>query len=108
VCGEVQWFCVGGCLVVVVVWCDLCFSCCVAPAPASSICAWCYVGARLLPPPPPRFMCSDKVLPLVHQLCLANESEGGGVIVVLSDREKPEIEHDITTSAIDFRGSMWV
>lgn len=35
---------------------------------------------------------SDKLMPLVQQLVLANESEGGGVIVVLAEHEKADME----------------
>ena len=35
---------------------------------------------------------SDKLMPLVQQLALANDSEGGGVIVVLAEREKAAME----------------
>jgi len=35
---------------------------------------------------------SDKILPLVEQLCLANESEGGAPIVILADQSKPEMD----------------
>jgi hypothetical protein len=35
---------------------------------------------------------SDRILPLVMQLCLANESDGGGIIVVLADMDKEEMD----------------
>merc|ERR1719478_1269085 len=35
---------------------------------------------------------SDKILPLVEQLCLANESEGGGPIVIMSEMYKPDMD----------------
>jgi len=38
---------------------------------------------------------SDKLLPIVKQLSLANESEGGGKVVILSERSKEEMERDI-------------
>eukprot|EP00854_Cymbomonas_tetramitiformis_P011265 gene11265-13312_t len=38
---------------------------------------------------------SEKLLPIVNQLSIANESEGGGVVVVLSSREKEAMETDI-------------
>ncbi|ETW07552.1 hypothetical protein H310_02039 [Aphanomyces invadans] len=38
---------------------------------------------------------SDKSVSLVKQLCLANESEGGGVVVVLAEIEKERIEAEL-------------
>ena len=38
---------------------------------------------------------SDKLLPLLRQLALANESEGGGVVVILAERDKEEMEAEI-------------
>ena len=38
---------------------------------------------------------SDKLLPIVHQLTLANESEGGGVVVILADRDKEEMDAEV-------------
>jgi hypothetical protein len=35
---------------------------------------------------------NGRILPLVQQLILANESNGGGVIVILSDMDKPEMD----------------
>jgi len=35
---------------------------------------------------------SDKILPLVQQLCLANESDGGAPIVILSTQTKPDMD----------------
>jgi hypothetical protein len=35
---------------------------------------------------------SDRILPLAQQLCLANESDGGGTIVVLADVDKEEMD----------------
>ena len=37
----------------------------------------------------------DKLLPIVNQLALANESEGGDVIVVMADRDKEEMEEEM-------------
>jgi hypothetical protein len=34
---------------------------------------------------------SDKTLPLCQELCLANESMNGGVIVILAELEKEEM-----------------
>eukprot|EP01094_Clydonella_sp_ATCC50884_P023927 TRINITY_DN5872_c0_g1_i1.p1 TRINITY_DN5872_c0_g1~~TRINITY_DN5872_c0_g1_i1.p1 ORF type:complete len:673 (-),score=221.59 TRINITY_DN5872_c0_g1_i1:313-2331(-) len=38
---------------------------------------------------------NDKLLPLIKELAIANESEGGGVVVVLADREKEAMEEEI-------------
>ncbi len=38
---------------------------------------------------------SDKALPIMQQICLANESEGGGMIVVLADFDKEEMEETL-------------
>ena len=38
---------------------------------------------------------NDRVLPLIREIMEANESEGGGVIVILSERPKEEMEEDI-------------
>jgi len=38
---------------------------------------------------------SDKVLPIVRQLALANESEGGGVVVILALRNKEEMDNEM-------------
>ena len=35
---------------------------------------------------------SDKVVPLISELCVARESEGGSVIVILAEKEKEEME----------------
>jgi len=35
---------------------------------------------------------NPRILPLVEQLCLANESDGGGVIVILAEMDKPEMD----------------
>jgi Trk K+ transport system NAD-binding subunit len=35
---------------------------------------------------------SDKLFPLIGQLAVANDSEGGGVVVVLAERDKEEME----------------
>eukprot|EP00947_MAST-08B_sp_MAST-8B-sp1_P000824 g824.t1 len=37
---------------------------------------------------------TDKTVPLIKEICLANESEGGGVIVVLGDLPKEQLEKD--------------
>jgi len=38
---------------------------------------------------------SDKVIPTIRELAIANESEGGGVVVLLSERPKEEMEKDL-------------
>lgn len=38
---------------------------------------------------------SDKSFSLIRELILAMESEGGGVIVILSERDKDEIEGEV-------------
>lgn len=35
---------------------------------------------------------NPRILPLVQQLVLANESDGGGVVVILSEMDKPEMD----------------
>lgn len=52
---------------------------------------------------------SDKVLPLIRELAIANESERGGVIVVLADREK-EVMQDAVADGLagELRGSLVV
>ena len=48
---------------------------------------------------------SDEMVPIIRQICLANESIGGSSIVILSEREKEEMEADIMRNDIDFKGS---
>ena len=48
---------------------------------------------------------SDKILPTIAQLCNANESEGGGVVVVLADKDKHEMEAEIKALADQARPS---
>ncbi|MEZ5189854.1 MAG: NAD-binding protein [Schumannella sp.] len=38
---------------------------------------------------------SEKVFPIIHELCLANESRGKSAIVILADRDKVQMEDDI-------------
>lgn len=45
---------------------------------------------------------SDKTLPILKELSLANQSLGGGTIVVLAEREKGDMEEEIKESEIDF------
>lgn len=42
---------------------------------------------------------------LLNQLALANESLGGGTIVVMAERDKEEMELDIAKMEFDFRGT---
>lgn len=35
---------------------------------------------------------TDRILPLVTQLCIAFESDGGGVVVILAKQDKPEMD----------------
>lgn len=51
---------------------------------------------------------SDKLLPLLHEFALANASEGGGVVVVLAERDKQAMEEDIADGAGDLLGTMVV
>lgn len=45
---------------------------------------------------------NDKSLAIIQQIAFANESEGGGVIVVLAEQDKEELE-EIMQAAIDLR-----
>jgi hypothetical protein len=51
---------------------------------------------------------NDKVLPLVEQITLANESFGGGPIVIMSEMEKPEMDAYLIDNIDDWRGSKLV
>lgn len=48
---------------------------------------------------------SDKLGSLLKQLAIANKSLGGGVIVVLAERDKEEMEMDIAKLEFDFMGT---
>ncbi|BDA49994.1 Ion channel DMI1 [Coccomyxa sp. Obi] len=48
---------------------------------------------------------SDKSLNMIDQLCLANESAGGKAIVILAERDKQDMEHEIHRHVRDLRGS---
>ncbi|GAB5369225.1 hypothetical protein AAMO2058_001387400 [Amorphochlora amoebiformis] len=41
---------------------------------------------------------SNKVIPVIDEICLANASIGGGTVVVLAERDKEEMEHEILES----------
>ncbi|XP_051126383.1 ion channel CASTOR-like isoform X2 [Andrographis paniculata] len=48
---------------------------------------------------------SDKLGSLLNQLVIANESLGGGIVVVMAERDKEEMELDISKMEFDFRGT---
>lgn len=48
---------------------------------------------------------SDKLGSLLKQLAIANKSIGGGVIVVLAERDKEDMEMDIAKFEFDFMGT---
>ncbi|CAN4125143.1 unnamed protein product [Withania somnifera] len=48
---------------------------------------------------------SDKLGSLLKQLAVANKSIGGGVVVVLAERDKEEMEIDIAKLEFDFMGT---
>lgn len=51
---------------------------------------------------------SPKVVPLVRELAEANESEGGGVVVILSEREKDWMEEQVAAGVDDLQGTLVV
>merc|ERR1711871_1576473 len=51
---------------------------------------------------------SDKILPLVEQICLANASDGGGPIVVMADMDKPEMDGFLIDNVEEWAGSKLV
>ena len=44
-------------------------------------------------------------MPILRQICLANESLGGSPIVILAEREKEEMDEEITRNEIACKGS---
>ena len=48
---------------------------------------------------------SDKLFGVLEQLCLANESLGGGVVVLLSDKPKEEQEDALAQQVPETRGT---
>eukprot|EP00808_Paulinella_micropora_P024278 g51966.t1 len=48
---------------------------------------------------------SDKTIPILLELANANESEGGRPIVLLANREKQEMEVELFSGDLDYRGS---
>jgi len=53
---------------------------------------------------------NDKILPLIREIAEANDSEGGGMVVILADRDKQEMELDIENyfSGEDLKGTQVV
>eukprot|EP00667_Euglena_gracilis_P003442 EG_transcript_3453 len=47
---------------------------------------------------------SNKLMPLIRELTLANVSAGGCVITILAEMEKAEMEQAVETSGLDLRG----
>ncbi|KAF6173048.1 hypothetical protein GIB67_006424 [Kingdonia uniflora] len=48
---------------------------------------------------------SDKLGSLLNQLAIANESLGGGTVVVMAEQDKEKMELDISKMEFDFRGT---
>ncbi|KAF5465753.1 hypothetical protein F2P56_015731 [Juglans regia] len=48
---------------------------------------------------------SDKLGSLLNQLAIANESLGGGIVVVMAERDKEEMELDIGKMEFNFKGT---
>ncbi|KAM3702303.1 hypothetical protein ACJW31_04G015700 [Castanea mollissima] len=48
---------------------------------------------------------SDKLGSLLNQLAMANESLGGGIVVVMAERDKEEMELDIAKMEFNFKGT---
>lgn len=48
---------------------------------------------------------SDKLLPIVDQLCNANASEGGRPIVIMAEMEKQAMEESLAKHSPNLRGS---
>ncbi|KAG2727619.1 hypothetical protein I3760_01G165800 [Carya illinoinensis] len=49
---------------------------------------------------------SDKLGSLINQLAIANESLGGGIVVVMAERDKEEMELDIGKMEFNFKGTL--
>jgi len=49
---------------------------------------------------------SDKLMEVIRQLSLANESEGGGVVVVLNETGKEEVEQEIAAMEVELEGGL--
>jgi len=48
---------------------------------------------------------NDKVLPILEQLALANESDNGKAIVIMADLEKEDMDERVAESDLDMKGS---
>lgn len=48
---------------------------------------------------------TDKTLPVISEICAANESMGGGTIVILAEDPKEELEQRVASAELDFRGT---
>lgn len=48
----------------------------------------------------------DKLIPIITELAMANASEGGGSIVILSQKDKEELEEILNTSGINLYGNL--
>jgi len=48
---------------------------------------------------------ADKAIPIIVEVALANESEGGGTVVVLSEKNKTELEEYIQEKELDLLGA---
>ena len=48
---------------------------------------------------------ADKAIPIIVEIALANESEGGGTVVILSERNKTELEEYILDKELDLQGT---
>ncbi|XP_059433748.1 ion channel CASTOR-like isoform X2 [Corylus avellana] len=48
---------------------------------------------------------SDKLGSLLNQLAIANDSLGGGIVVVMAERDKEEMELDLAKMEFDFKGT---
>lgn len=48
---------------------------------------------------------ADKAIPIIVEIALANESEGGGTVVVLSENNKTELEEYIADKELELHGT---
>ena len=51
------------------------------------------------------FLQGDKLIPTIHQICLANASCGGGIIVILTITDKEQLEHTIRDANLNMQGT---
>ncbi len=49
---------------------------------------------------------NDKIFSIIKEIASANDSIGGGCVVVLSDKDKEEMEREIEEANIDLKGSI--